>query len=185
MNRIRREALARSAATQSGVTLLEVLIAMVVLSFGLISFAGLQAVSIKHSKISEYQTIAAQLASDFSDRLRANSVFAGGGGYDYTAAYSALGSALAVPGCAAPVCTAAEVRDIDLATWRNTARTALPGGSLYAELDPVAPVAPIMDLWVIWQAPEVGDENQIGNGCPEVLGLAADGPRCLHFRFAL
>lgn len=170
---------------QRGMTLIEVLVAMVVLSFGLISFAGLQAVSLKQGKMAQYRTVASQLASDYVDRMRANSALAAVGGYNFVQGYAALGGALAVPACATPVCTAAEIRDIDQAQWRNNARLSLPGGSLYALLDAAAPVAPIVDFWVIWQDPSSGDETDIGQTCPDLLGVAIDGPRCMHFRIAL
>ncbi len=175
----------RHRSGQRGMTLIEVLVAMIVLSFGMISFAGLQAVSIKQGKMAQYRTVASQLASDYVDRMRANSALAAAGGYNFVQAYAALDAALPLPGCAVAVCTPAEVRDIDQVQWRNNARASLPGGSLYAVMDAAAPVAPIIDFWVVWRDPDAGDELDIGQTCPDLLGVAIDGPRCMHFRIAL
>lgn len=173
-------------AGQQGVTLIEVLVAMVILSFGMISFAGLQASSIKHGKMAQHRTVAAQLASDFADRMRANATEAvNNASYDFPQAYAPLGAALAIPACAAVLCTEAEIAAIDLAQWRNLARTALPGGSLFSITDAAAPVVNAVDMWVLWQDPNQDDVNDVGMNCPPEIGNNANGPRCMHFRFTL
>ncbi|MFK7963747.1 MAG: type IV pilus modification protein PilV [Burkholderiaceae bacterium] len=189
------KALKRLRDDQRGVSLIEVLVAMVVLSFGIISFAGLQTVSIKYGKMAQYRTVAAQLASDFADRTRANSVFAAAGNYDYIQNYAALGAPIVVPGCATPICTPTEMRDIDLAQWRNIARVALPGGSLFAQQDATvvggagvigAAEAPtVVDLWVLWVDPATDEEAALGQNCPPAIGNAVGGPQCMHFRITL
>ncbi len=158
---------------------------MVVLSFGMLSYTALQSASIKYGKMAQFRTSATQLATDFADRLRANSDAAAAGNYDYQAAYAELTSPIALPTCAVAVCTAAEVAAIDLAQWRNAARIALPGGSLFAEIDATAPIALVVDLWVLWLDPEVHGADEIGFGCPADIGNAISGPRCMHFRLAL
>jgi len=185
----------KTLGSQRGVSLIEVLVAMVVLSFGIISFAGLQTVSIKYGKMAQYRTVAAQLASDYADRTRANAAFAAAGNYDFVQAYAPLGGPLPVPACAGPICTPTEVRDIDLAQWRNIARAALPGGSLFAQQDNsivagagvigAAEVPRVVDFWVLWLDPTTDEDTEVGQNCPAAIGNVAGGPKCMHFRFTL
>lgn len=58
--------------TQQGATLIEVLIAIVVLSIGLLGMAGLQATSIQSNYSAYYRSQATVLAYDYADRIRAN-----------------------------------------------------------------------------------------------------------------
>ena len=58
--------------TQSGFTLLEVMVAIVVLSLGLLGLAGLQAASLRNNQAAYYRGIATQQTYDMADRIRAN-----------------------------------------------------------------------------------------------------------------
>jgi type IV pilus assembly protein PilV len=57
---------------QSGFSLLEVLIALLVLSIGLLGLAALQTTSLRSNEMASMRTTATQLAYDISDRMRAN-----------------------------------------------------------------------------------------------------------------
>lgn len=60
------------AARQRGFTLLEVLIALLVLAFGLLGFALLQTMNLRFTQGANYRTQAANLAYDLLDQVRAN-----------------------------------------------------------------------------------------------------------------
>lgn len=62
----------KSFSHQQGVTLLEVLIAILVLSFGLLGMLGLTANGIKMTSSSHYRTIAAQQLASMADMINAN-----------------------------------------------------------------------------------------------------------------
>ncbi|NOS87695.1 MAG: type IV pilus modification protein PilV [Methylococcaceae bacterium] len=62
--------------TERGFTLIEVLVAMVVLSIGLLGLAGLQATSLKSNQSAYHRSQATQLAYEMADRMRANRVYA-------------------------------------------------------------------------------------------------------------
>jgi len=97
---------------QAGVSLVEVLVAVVLLSIGLLGLAGLQAGGMRVGQSSSHRSQAAQLAQDMIERVRA--------GFDGAAAYNlALGDA-------APPC--AGIAACDLGDWRQRLR-ALPAGS--------------------------------------------------------
>lgn len=57
---------------QKGFTLLEVLVAMLVLSIGLLGLAGLMASSLRNNHSAYYRTQATWLAYDVIDRMRVN-----------------------------------------------------------------------------------------------------------------
>lgn len=103
---------------QRGLSLLEVLVAIVILSLGLLGMAGLQAASLRTSQGSFYRAQAAQYADDMAERMRANLGQA-----------RSYGLALAD---AAP--TGTSVRDRDLADWLAKLRS-LPGGDGSVAID--------------------------------------------------
>lgn len=96
-----------------GITMIEVLVALIILSIGLLGLASLQANSLKYNQSAYMRTQATQYAYDIADRMRANRDVALGGGYDIALAD------------AAP--TSTSVVDQDLAAWLGDVAT-LPNG---------------------------------------------------------
>lgn len=66
---------------RSGFTLIEVLVALLVLSIGLLGLAMLQLESLKYNTDAYFRTQATMLAYDIIDRMRANAAAANAGGY--------------------------------------------------------------------------------------------------------
>ncbi|MBI2779429.1 MAG: type IV pilus modification protein PilV [Gammaproteobacteria bacterium] len=125
MNRTLRQRAPFSAqATQGGFTLLEVLIAIVVLSIGLLGLAGLQAAGLRNNQGAYLRTIATQQAYDMADRIRANPLGAGttAGSYDNI---SGTGSD---PGCIASGCTPVAMAQYDAYEWNTANQDLLPAG---------------------------------------------------------
>lgn len=96
-----------------GFTLLEVLVAMLVLSIGLLGLAGLMAASLKNSHSAYYRTQATWMAYDALDRMRANRQVALAGGYNLSLGDPPGGAGLAAT---------------DLAEWVASLNGALPEG---------------------------------------------------------
>jgi type IV pilus assembly protein PilV len=171
---------------QSGASLLEVLIAIVIMSFGLLALGGLTASSVQYGKMAQFQTVGVQLAADLVDRMRSNSDGFIANAYNKTAVYSSATAAITVPACATTTqCTSAEMASIDLAEWRNSLRLSLPGGDAYVVRDAVTPLA--VDIWVMWMDPGLASGLANGGACP-VAAIAAgttEVPRCLYFRAAI
>ncbi len=121
---------------QRGFTLLEVLIAIVIVSIGLLGVAAMQASTLKNAGSSKYRSAAITMTSDMADRLRANlegvmdGNFAVGTGFNrprttlIDAAYTTPDPACRSTGCL----PAAMVLD-DLATWQERLSTTLPRGA--------------------------------------------------------
>ena len=60
----------------SGFTLLEILVSIVVLSFGLLGMVGIQAMALKSNNDAKQQSAGVQLASELSDMMRGNKAVA-------------------------------------------------------------------------------------------------------------
>jgi len=63
---------ARRTPHQSGFSLIEVMITIVIVAIGLLGFAGLQAYSLKSNRTAMYRSLATIWAYDILDRIRAN-----------------------------------------------------------------------------------------------------------------
>lgn len=61
----------RSRAAESGFTLIEALIAMIILMFGLIAIANLFVVAASSNQIGNYTTVATSIGSDVMEKLKA------------------------------------------------------------------------------------------------------------------
>lgn len=109
-----------SPAKQTGFTLLEVLVAVVVLAIGLLGLAGLMASSVRNNQSAYQRTQATWLAYDIVDRMRVNRAAALGSSYDTT-----LGSPAT---CVASPTLSGAMAARDLADWKNSLACALPAG---------------------------------------------------------
>jgi len=117
---------------QFGMSLIEVMVAVLVLAVGLLGLASLQARTLVWSDSSHYRSIAADLAADLADRIRANRMPYIG--VDETANLAAgltaapdfatcVQSGATVTGCPATFQVTA-----DMAEWNTNLRNLLPNG---------------------------------------------------------
>jgi type IV pilus assembly protein PilV len=114
-------------SSQHGFTLLEVLVAIVILSIGLLGLAGLQAVSLNNNQIAYYRSIASQQAYDMADRIRANLAGVTAGNYDNLTATIPTDPACinSANGCT----TIANSVLTDQFQWLTNTAVVLPGGA--------------------------------------------------------
>ena len=110
---------------QSGFTLIEVMVSVLVLSIGLVGVAALQGVSLKNTQSAFMRSQATALAYDVADRMRANVISARIGLYD-SGSYDPPAT---VAGCKSTTgCTAQNMAEHDLAEWNAAIATYLPMG---------------------------------------------------------
>ena len=112
---------------KAGFTLIEVLIAMIILAVGLLGLAGLQATSLRNNQRAYNRSVATQLAYEMADRMRAN----------YTHAKNLAGNvyittspptAAAVTNCTSTAgCVPAAMAQNDLYDWNQAIQSSLPG----------------------------------------------------------
>ena len=106
----------------AGFTLLEVLVAVVVLSVGLLGLASLQVNGLRFNHSAYMRTQATLLAEELADRMRANRPGFIANNYDNPA--GAL-----VAACRTPVgCTALQMAQNDVAEWQQSLAALLPNG---------------------------------------------------------
>ena len=105
---------------QRGTTLIETLVALVVLSVGLLGIAALQMTSLRNNRGAHLRSQAQVMAYDITDRMRANRT-------------DALADAYVIALAATP--TGAGLVLTDLQQWKNTLAATLPGGDGAIERD--------------------------------------------------
>ncbi len=119
---------------QSGIGLLEVLIAVLVLSVGLLGLAGLQMHGMRQTQASGSLSIAAPLAEEMAERMRSNlaGVVASRYGNVSVRGRSCDGTcptADSLPECYGVQCNERKIAEADIAAWRYKICTLMPCGT--------------------------------------------------------
>lgn len=100
---------------QTGVSMIEVLVAIMILSVGLLGLAGLQSAGLTHNQSANSRSTASMLAYGLLDSMRANKVVAEQGAYDIgLGATSSVGSTMTSQ---------------DVGNWLNELAMSLPAGT--------------------------------------------------------
>lgn len=123
-----------SQSSSSGFGLVEVLIALVVLSIGMLGIATMFVSNLSNSRGALLRTQAIALVSDMSDRIRANA--SGRDAYDTARYGGAPGEHACAPDDVAGSgvnCSSAQLAEDDLARWRNAVQLLLPAAPLGTE----------------------------------------------------
>ena len=127
----------------AGFTLLEVLVALFVLSLGLLGLAGLQTLGIKFNQQSYQRTQAVILAYDMFDRMRANPVGKKDGLYD-SVSYSDEPSD---PACESKGCSVTQRQQADVHQWKQAVKQLLSEGKAQIETNAATSVRTITIQW--------------------------------------
>lgn len=111
---------------ESGFSMIEVLVTMLIISLALLGSAGLQAYALKTSQGGQFRNQAAFFMADIVERMEANKVQAVAGGY-------VLAAGTAVPAastlCNTQTCTPAQLATYDLGNWQVALASGVPGGT--------------------------------------------------------
>jgi len=111
--------------SQSGFTLLEVLIALLVLSIGLLGLAALQTTGLRSNQMASMRTLATQFTYDITDRMRSNPVGVANGNYVVARTTTPVNTILPWTGTDNPTTIALA----DLTDWRANIANRLPQGT--------------------------------------------------------
>lgn len=118
----------------TGFSLIEVLISMIVLSIGVIGTVGMQVTALRTIQQSAFQTRASQIAADMADAIRASMLKAGGNGeaisfpqLDYKASNEVEPTPPASL-CYVKVCDPQAYVDFEIYEWKKRIHSDLPGG---------------------------------------------------------
>lgn len=122
--------------SQSGFSLVEVLVSIVVLSFGLLGMVGLQASALKYNRDARSQSVAISLARELAEMMRANAQVAAKSATTnpYYGAFSGAGLAPATTStCLNPGSNCADataVANAQMTEWLSRVENALPGAQV-------------------------------------------------------
>lgn len=114
-----------SIRTQTGTGMIEVLVAIVILSIGLLGLAGLQTAGLKSNQSASFRSTASMMAYSMLDSMRANRISAGEGSYSHSLseddpAAEAEGD-VEIPG--------------DVTAWLDELKSRLPDGNGAIDID--------------------------------------------------
>lgn len=140
----------------AGFTLLEVMIALVIFSIGLLGLAGLQAGGLRSNTQAQLRTIATIQAYDMAERIRANPRGVEDG--DYNAFDDATPTA---EDCISAACTADEMATYDYYEWVTNTQNVLPSGHGTVSSNVVNGVR-LFTITVMWDEERTGVN---GTGC--------------------
>lgn len=119
-----------SRHAQYGVTLLENMVALLVISVGLLGFAGMQAFTLHGGASSTHRQMAMQQAQDMADRIRANPAAfyaAANGVNNYAGVTPNASPTTPSPNCRATACSAIDLAKFDIYQWHVANNALLPG----------------------------------------------------------
>ncbi|MDB5934948.1 MAG: pilV [Massilia sp.] len=119
---------------QAGFSLLEVLITMLIVSFGLLGIAGIVITSLKNTQGSYARSQASLLANDIIDRMRANRAVAEAAPSPYNLTLTAD-----------PTGTGVVFDDLD--QWRSALRTSIAAGTGSVNVDATSKKVTVTVQW--------------------------------------
>ncbi len=153
---------------QCGFTLLEVLIALLVLSIGLLGLAALQTTGLRSNQMANIRTLVTEAAYDITDRMRANPK--GVAADEYVISLNQAPEDTSATGAALT----------DLTEWRDSVEK-LPGGaSEITQCDTAStPACDVLThiITVYWDEARTG---ATGTNCPP---LSKDDLRCFRLSY--
>ncbi|HEX6992708.1 MAG TPA: type IV pilus modification protein PilV [Gammaproteobacteria bacterium] len=136
---------------QRGFSLIEVMVALLVLSVGLLGIAALHGQGLGASRVAMYRTVAVNLAADMAERIRVNRL-----------ARDAYNDDPEDNGCD-PVtgdgddCTPAQMAAHDLFVWQQQLAAQLPNGEGDVQFADGTP--PVYTITVTWDETGIGETS--------------------------
>jgi len=118
------------ASRQSGATMIEVLVAILIFSIGLLGVASTQTVGLTNTQSALHRSHAAQLSYELVDLIRANPVEAGSNASVFTTYDSTIAVPIEVADCLKVdgACSTIDMANTVLARWTARLKSTLPEG---------------------------------------------------------
>ena len=179
---------------QAGASLIEVLISILLLSFGILALSTMVSFTVQMPKLSGYRATAVNLASNLVERIRANPGGFSNGSYDKLSSYDNSQNKLLVDPsetCVYPVCDMNTLASMDFEETKVAVRADLPAGGMLMLRDNNNGTASTTDgnLWIVWQEPSMyaALNPSSSDNCPKEItdNYTNPMPRCLYVRFKL
>ena len=185
----------RCKPAQMGTSMVEILVALLVISLGLLGIAGLSAATFGYNKAAQVRLTGLNLVNDYADRARLN-VY----GYDlgkYAIALADVPAASAVTaakdamkaGETVTLTAAENVAAYDRQLFQRTVASRLPQGRAVVASNPTVN-ARNLDVWLLWREPTTTTGDSLfGAGqanCPSDLSDADKAIyNCMYFKVGL
>lgn len=137
---------------QAGLSMIEVLVSLTIVAFGVLGLLGLQARALSFQRDSFDRRTAAEMVAQLSERMRANHIgFVGG---FYASAFQVnTPTPLAITSCAVPTaCTPPELAFRDRIQWFAEYRQRTPGSAAYFQWNAADPRTILVS--VAWPEPQ-------------------------------
>jgi type IV pilus assembly protein PilV len=180
---------------QSGAFLIEVMVATLLLSFGVLPLIATMTFAVQMPKLAGYRATAVNLASNYVERMRANpanpaspvSLFPYS---EKPSSYDGTQADISAPSlslCNYPDCNVDTMLIRDVYEMQVAARRELPAGGIVVSCDVGDCSNGIGNLWVMWQEPDSFDalSPSSSDNCPTGVASTDPNPRCLYVRFKL
>lgn len=113
---------------QSGFSLIEVLVTILIVSFGMLGIAGMLFASINAGQVAMNRSSAVSLANEMADRVRSNWQAVKLGTFNAVSTSSQSGSSSCSTTCMTSVCSPADQATLDICLWKKQIQKQLPGG---------------------------------------------------------
>lgn len=172
-----------SSHLQSGSSLMEILVAIVITVIGLLGIAGLQINALKYQQTASQRSEAMQAAYDMADRMRANraaSTAPVANPYQYVTAYATTVASPPVRPVCVGTCGNTSVANDDLADWLLNLSRHLIGGAGYVTPRAGGVAGLDWDVTVMWREPGFAG---IDATCPAAAPAPGAGVRCYVVSF--
>lgn len=200
----RQRAIAARPRRQQGASLLEVLVTFLLLSFGLLALGSMQAFTVVTTSSASNRAIAASLASELTEMMRANPEGFAAGEYDKAVNFNPLAVYVSeVPSadrCSYPACTPTTLARFDGKAFEAGVKASLRAGT-YALVRPASGGVTSTnqaDLWIIWpeaqtftdrttnaSGSDTGSIEKTFDNCPASVRNNLPLPRCFYLRVTL
>jgi len=178
---------------QRGATLLEVLVSVLLMSFGVLALAGMQAYSVAAQKNAANRATAAALAAELAELVRLNPLALAREKYDVALMTTENLPAGPAALCDFPDCTAESLAARDLASFQGRVRALLPRGGV--ELARPSGSRTQADIWILWEEPVLFNGGETAgkaqsaelrsDNCPASTKKQSSPPRCFYMAVQL
>jgi type IV pilus assembly protein PilV len=174
---------------QLGAGLIEVLVALLVLSFGMLAMARLSAASITHQKSAQLRLVGVSLAQHYGERARLNIYGFDLGHYDIVAGAAASASPVTLDPDAADEDAAGGMAAADRQAFLTLVAATLPDGGAQVISRPSSQ-ARELDIWLLWRDTPADRDDSLDaaarHQCPALMDDSVrNGRHCMHFRVGL
>lgn len=112
---------------ESGFSMLEILVSMIIIMIGVLGIAGMQLLAINNTEVARYQSLAALLASSMAAEIQGNVAY-------WNAPFAISFTGTTITGgpsggtnCQTTVCTASQMAGYTLKNWVQAVTNTLPG----------------------------------------------------------